>query len=169
MTPSLKKAIDRFIGVYEEELKTEEEKPAVSEAFIGYCYTDTGEDFWGDFPTIEAVQEEVARIMPDSKTIWIGERRKVEPELLWSAFDWLEQVRRSEDFNYDLGPLRRCSEKQQNQLDIEVRRLIVRWMNKNGIRPEFTVVKNIEVFTQLPGGKFELEKSYYGNTAGKIE
>lgn len=115
-----------------------------------YCYSIDEERYHGDFDTREEAFAEGATEPSVGRVIWtavcVPPRQ---PEMLWHAEDWLDHVSCQDDYLGDHAEAWDTSTKEQREeLEREVRAVMVAWLDRHNLRPAFWNIDEIEEHTE---------------------
>ena len=110
-----------------------------------YSYSIDGEGFNGGYGSCEQAIEACCDSHPEAEMLWVGECKKpTQPEQLWDANDWLEQVAAHEDYNGDYWDTSTRDEREW--LESLIRPVLGLWLDRHGLRPEHFLVEGVKQY-----------------------
>lgn len=121
------------------------ESPPEAPAF---CYSFTGEDFFGRCATVQDAIAEAIAEAGDRKTFYVGTSTPPpSPETYWNAEDWLEHVSCQDEYAGEYADGWDCSTKEQRKmLEDAVQPLLRSWLHANKLMPRFFTVRDVKAF-----------------------
>jgi hypothetical protein len=113
-----------------------------------FSYSFNQENYHGDFETREeAIAEAEAEAVHGGATrFWTGEQVKPwQPEDIWEAYDWLEDVSCQDEYSIDAAEgWDESTKEQREELEAEVRKVMAAWLDRHDLRPKFWLIENVQ-------------------------
>jgi hypothetical protein len=117
-----------------------------------YAVSGDGDLYSGNFDTVElAVADAVSE--RGLSSFWVGVKDSpTQPELYWSALDWIDHVSCQDDYNSDFADeWCEATADELNELETSVRAVMTEWLDKHALRPEHFVVRDPVKYTVEDG------------------
>jgi hypothetical protein len=105
-----------------------------------------GENFYGTLPSPEVAIHEGQALYPD-EPFWIGRFIDADPpEALWDGETWLDDLLTHQHYNHALGQdwADNIPTPALEELQIEIRSVIARWIDRHNLQPDFEVVEDCQ-------------------------
>ena len=119
-----------------------------------FHYSTDGERFDSEpFATREGAIAEAAASLSEGDIFQVGERESpTPPENWWNTEDWLETVSCQDEYSGDFADdWDESTPAQREELELEVRAAMARWLDKYKLRPKFWLVVKVEDYRIVDG------------------